>query len=110
MRSIDILARYGGEEFVAMLPETTVSEAQLTAERLRQLIARTPIKVGNSTIKVTLSFGVVELEEDCKTIEELMARSDQAMYASKNSGRNRVTLWSPRLAIQNEVSEDHFHY
>jgi diguanylate cyclase (GGDEF)-like protein len=109
MRSIDILARYGGEEFVAMLPETTISEAQLTAERLRQLIARTPIKVGNSTIKVTLSFGVVELEEDCKTIEELMARSDQAMYASKNSGRNRVTLWSPRLAIQNEVSEDHFH-
>jgi diguanylate cyclase (GGDEF)-like protein len=97
MRTIDILARYGGEEFVVMLPETTADEARLTAERMRLLVARTPIKIGESSIKVTLSFGVVELDKSCKNIEELMDRSDQAMYASKNSGRNRVTIWSQKM-------------
>ena len=109
MRSIDILARYGGEEFVAMLPETTVSEAQLMAERLRLLIARSPIKYGETVIHATLSFGVVELEEDCKNIEDLMERSDQAMYASKNSGRNRVSVWNPRMRPSILKKEDTFH-
>jgi diguanylate cyclase (GGDEF)-like protein len=109
MRTIDILARYGGEEFVVMLPETTAQEADLTAERIRLLVARTPIKIGESTIHVTLSFGVVELDQTCKNIEELMDRSDQAMYASKNSGRNRVTIWSPQMILNVPVNEIQSH-
>ena len=97
MRNVDILARYGGEEFVVMLPETTVDEAQLTAERLRMLIARTPIMVDQVSLPITLSFGVVELDSTCKNIEELLDRSDQAMYHSKRHGRNRFTVWSTDL-------------
>jgi diguanylate cyclase (GGDEF)-like protein len=108
MRTIDIFARYGGEEFVVMLPETTADEAKLTAERMRLLVARTPIKIGDSIIHVSLSFGVVELDSSCKNIEELMDRSDQAMYASKNSGRNQVTIWSQQLVPNPSGETEHF--
>jgi diguanylate cyclase (GGDEF)-like protein/PAS domain S-box-containing protein len=94
LRSIDILARYGGEEFVVMLPETTAVEAQLSAERMRLIVARTPMIIGENAIHITLSFGVVELDSSCKNIEELLARSDQALYVSKNNGRNQVSLWT----------------
>jgi diguanylate cyclase (GGDEF)-like protein len=95
LREVDVFARYGGEEFVILLPETTSIEAQLTAERIRQLISRTPIQSGSNTIEITISFGVVELEDTCRNIEELLDRSDQAMYHSKRTGRNRVSIWSP---------------
>ena len=97
LREVDIFARYGGEEFVVLLPETTATEAQLIAERLRQLIARTPIEITNQTLSLTISFGVVELDADCRNIEELIDRSDQALYQSKHNGRNRVSVWSPSL-------------
>jgi diguanylate cyclase (GGDEF)-like protein len=97
LRLVDILARYGGEEFVVMLPETTAAEAQLIAERMRLLIARTAILSEQNSVHITLSFGVVELDPTCKNIEELLNRSDQAMYIAKRKGRNRVSVWSPGL-------------
>jgi diguanylate cyclase (GGDEF)-like protein len=104
IRSVDILARYGGEEFVVILPETTPSEAGLTAERLRQTVARTPMKIGDLEVhNITLSFGVVGLDSNCKNIEELLDRSDQALYVSKNNGRNRVSIWSPTMQLDAET-------
>lgn len=94
LRKIDILARYGGEEFVALLPETNSQKAGILAERLRSAIADTPIQAGENEVHVTLSFGVVEQDENCRTIEELLDHSDQALYASKHNGRNRVTAWT----------------
>jgi diguanylate cyclase (GGDEF)-like protein len=94
LRKIDILARYGGEEFVVLLPETNGKRASEIAERLRGAIAGTPIKIDEKEIWVTLSFGVVELDANCKNIEGLLDRSDQALYISKNNGRNRVTCWT----------------
>lgn len=96
-RSVDILGRYGGEEFVILMPETTAEEAKMTAERLRLLIAYSPIQYGDKSINITLSFGVVELDAGCKNTEELLNRSDQALYYSKKTGRNRVTVWSADL-------------
>jgi diguanylate cyclase (GGDEF)-like protein len=95
LREVDVFARYGGEEFVILLPETTSIEAQLTAERIRQLVARTPIEITGDSLTITISFGIVELDKDCKNVEELLDRSDQAMYASKRNGRNRVSIWGP---------------
>lgn len=100
LREVDVFARYGGEEFVILLPETTSQEAQLTAERIRQLVARTPIKVGEDSLTITISFGIVELDKTCKNVEELLDRSDQAMYASKRNGRNRVSIWEPNTAVE----------
>lgn len=100
LREVDVFARYGGEEFVILLPETTSQEAQLTAERIRQLVARTPIKVGEDSLTITISFGIVELDKTCKNVEELLDRSDQAMYISKRNGRNRVSIWEASSTIE----------
>jgi diguanylate cyclase (GGDEF)-like protein len=112
LRDVDIIARYGGEEFVILLPETTATEAQLMAERLRQLVARTTMEINSIKINITLSFGVVEVDQSIRNIEELLDRSDQALYYSKRSGRNCVSIWTPemRLHDDNEKNESHLHH
>ena len=112
LRDVDIIARYGGEEFVILLPETTATEAQLMAERLRQLMARSTMEIAAIKIDVTLSFGVVEIDKDCKNIEELIDRSDQAQYHSKNSGRNCVSIWTPEMRLHEETNggNSHLHH
>lgn len=88
---IDIVGRYGGEEFVIVLPGTTWQAAKATAERLRRLIATTPIELpeGKDTF-ITLSFGVTTTI-DCRVDkEELIEIADRALYQSKASGRNCV--------------------
>lgn len=98
LRQVDILARYGGEEFVILLPETTVEEALRTAERLRTSTADAtlPTRVGN--MSVTISLGVINQDESCRNLEELLDRSDQALYASKRTGRNKVSKWIPEYS------------
>lgn len=82
-RETDIVARYGGEEFVLLLEQTDITGACLLAERLRATIAE---RAG-----VTLSFGVVQ-HQGGEAPPEIVARADMALYAAKNSGRNRVYL------------------
>ena len=100
LRQVDILARYGGEEFVILLPETPIDEALRTAERLRISAsdATLPTRVGN--MSVTISLGVVNLDDSCRNLEELLDRSDQALYASKRTGRNRVSRWIPEYSVK----------
>ncbi len=99
LRAGDIVARYGGEEFIVLLPETTVQDAALIAERLREKIAETVIDVDKFSIRITASFGVGECVGDKNDlpIETLMSkcfsRADQVLYESKNRGRNRVTIF-----------------
>tara|TARA_R110001606_G_scaffold209749_3_gene357023 strand:- start:2253 stop:3170 length:918 start_codon:yes stop_codon:yes gene_type:complete len=90
LRSYDQLYRYGGEEFLLCLTQTTVSEARLFAERLRQAIAALNIAVAEDiTISVTGSFGVAQLNANTD-VETTIAEADKAMYAAKAAGRNRV--------------------
>ena len=98
LRNIDILARYGGEEFVILLPETGISEAKATAERLRLDCQETDFITKQGTISLTISLGLVELDNNCKTLEDLINRADQALYSSKHAGRNTSTVWTPELA------------
>ena len=86
LRREDILARFGGEEFVVFLPDASAEGAMATAERIREAIAR-QIKAGGKpvTASVGVSYGPGPLTER-------IARADQATYASKNAGRNRVTV------------------
>lgn len=85
-RDADIVARYGGEEFCILLPQTTADEAMVAAERLRTAIENQdwPLRL------VTASFGVATLSEEA-TPDELLRHADEAMYFSKESGRNRCT-------------------
>ena len=93
VRGNDVVARYGGEEFVILMPEIDAKEAAMTAERLREEIAKNTMVVGRF-IQVTVSFGVAGWEEQENTdLESLLYRADQALYRSKGLGRNRVTIW-----------------
>ncbi|EXG81788.1 GGDEF domain-containing protein [Cryptosporangium arvum] len=91
-RGGDLLARYGGEEFVVLLSNTTPPIAREVAERVRRTIADVPIPVGPATsATVTVSIGVATMPEDTTTVDDLLALADELLYASKTSGRNRVT-------------------
>jgi diguanylate cyclase (GGDEF)-like protein/PAS domain S-box-containing protein len=93
MRKIDLCGRYGGEEFVIILPETDLECAKIAAERLRQQIEASRAYTPNGEVKITVSLGVAALEPD-DTIDNLLDHADQAMYQSKQHGRNRIEVFS----------------
>jgi len=90
LRKTDIIARYGGEEFVIILPETDTDGAVIVAERLRLEVAEHTFNCCREPVRLSMSFGVAELSESQKKLEELIANADRAMYAAKQSGRNAV--------------------
>ena len=106
IRQIDILARYGGEEFVILTPETEAAEAIVTCERLRHEVNREPFVTTRGPIPISISLGVVDLSTPTKSMEELLDRSDQALYHSKNTGRNRTSVWSAADSLPNGAEDD----
>jgi diguanylate cyclase (GGDEF)-like protein len=101
VRTTDIPARYGGEEFVILLPETSVAKAAIVAEKLRRKIEDATTQTEKDPIIITISIGVSDYlgETNSKPGEiiltEFISKADQALYASKNAGRNRVTVYKP---------------
>jgi len=89
-RSVDFIARYGGEEFVIILPETPISGAVLTCERIRMAIANNEVHVNQHTLRVTISIGIAQYDSSMKTPESLLDAADKKLYEAKNNGRNRV--------------------
>lgn len=93
LRAEDTLIRYGGEEFCLLMPEQTLDEARIVAERLRTAIASAELHIANQTLAVTLSAGVASLaSDDAGTLQSLLSAADQALYTAKGNGRNRVEL------------------
>jgi diguanylate cyclase (GGDEF)-like protein len=90
IRATDSLGRFGGEEFLLVLPATPRQAPFLPLERLHRAIAEMPIVYGGSPIKVTASFGVAWLESTDDSMDNLLGRADEALYAAKYAGRNRV--------------------
>ena len=93
MRTSDVLARYGGEEFVCLLADTTSEDAEDFANRIREKIANTNFQITPSTtLNMTLSIGLATLETSSavRNSKQLIHAADQAVYAAKISGRNRV--------------------
>ena len=92
LREYDVVARYGGEEFAIILPTTPKPEGAMIAERLRLSICDQAFRFKDQTIKCSISLGVACFPEDGLKPEELIAAADSALYCSKESGRNRVSL------------------
>ena len=91
LREGDVLARWGGEEFLALMPASPLDAARATAERIRAAVAHAPLSVGPAPIALTLSFGVAQVHGP-DDLQAAIARADQALYAAKHAGRNRVQL------------------
>lgn len=92
-RTSDLVARYGGEEFAVVLPETNQQAAYAVAEKIRHEIEQTEFTHGQQRILMTASIGVVGYSDhEYKTVAELIAAADQALYAAKDNGRNRCVL------------------
>jgi diguanylate cyclase (GGDEF)-like protein/PAS domain S-box-containing protein len=85
----DSVCRYGGEEFCLLLRDRSADEARAVAERMRRAIAAD----GFAAAPVTASFGISSFKAGARDVAELIEMADQALYASKDRGRDRVTHW-----------------
>ncbi|MDO7086431.1 diguanylate cyclase [Pseudocolwellia sp. AS88] len=94
VRETDISGRYGGEEFVILLADTPLENAQIFAERLRKEVAQSIVKHNDIDLSYTISLGIAEIDPSIKTYEEWIEHADAALYCSKESGRNKVSVHS----------------
>ena len=94
VRGIDLACRYGGEEFLVAMPDTDKTFASVVAERLRNEIEQHKVSInsGREEIAVTVSIGISSTEDGPKddSAQKLIKRADEALYAAKSGGRNRV--------------------
>ena len=90
LRGSDIFCRLGGEEFAAILTHTAPEQGVLAAERLRKALKTLEISTANGPVRFTVSIGVASLAQADLTLEQIMKKADDALYAAKNQGRNRV--------------------
>jgi diguanylate cyclase (GGDEF)-like protein len=97
-RQVDLLGRLGGEEFAILMPVVSRYAAENTAERLRSRIAETPLAYSDRLIEMTVSVGVALRQVSDRTIDQLTARADAALYQAKDAGRNRV-ICERRLGV-----------
>ena len=91
-RESDYLARYGGEEFAMILPRTTLVEATTLAERIRTSVAL--LDFGHPGLRVTMSIGVSAYPESARDSDGVLGAADAALLRAKNSGRDRVCLYT----------------
>lgn len=87
----DIVCRFGGEEFVVYLADRTAHEGMIVAERLRELVANTPVLASGGTIRLTISIGGA-IKDSSEEIDKIITRADEALYQAKECGRNQVVF------------------
>jgi len=91
-RAQDTFGRLGGEEFGLLMPETTLEQAGIVAERVRRVWDESPVNLDGELIHSTMSIGVAEAVESDGSLEDLLRRVDRMLYKAKESGRNRVMV------------------
>lgn len=92
LREEDIVARFGGEEFCVYLSDASRRDTQVVSERLRRGIAERPFRVGGESLAVTISVGVHWQRERVADWDRILVSTDQALYAAKAQGRDRVVF------------------
>jgi diguanylate cyclase len=89
IRETDAVGRYGGEEFLLVLPDTALSGAEFTLNRLLRGLEREPLATGGHLVQIRFSAGLAQWQPG-ESAQEAIERADQAMYAAKEAGRGRV--------------------
>jgi diguanylate cyclase (GGDEF)-like protein len=98
IRDSDAFGRYGGEEFLLMLPTTSLEDAMMFAERVRQSIEKLVFADVSEELKVSVSIGVAQFRSG-ETIGQTVTRADEALYAAKSGGRNRVANYGQTVEL-----------
>ena len=99
VRAEDLVARYGGEEFAIIFRGVDGSMGPVLSERIRQMIADNPVITPAGDLKITMSFGLAcSTSHSDATYLQIVAQADEALYAAKAQGRNRV------LSYQNPIT------
>ncbi|MBI5451001.1 MAG: diguanylate cyclase [Gammaproteobacteria bacterium] len=93
IRSTDIAGRYGGEEFGFISIGSNAEDSLVVAERLRERIAALAVEYEGHTIRYTISLGIAGMDQQMKSHKDWISATDQALYKSKESGRNRATIY-----------------
>lgn len=109
-RKNDIFARLGGEEFCLVLTGCTIDVAMLRAEACRAAIEEIITEESGHDFSITASFGVTDIKRSGFTLDKLLADADMAAYASKNAGRNRVTLFEVPNTAKAKKLDDSWNY
>ena len=94
IRQIDTPARYGGDEFAIILPNTSLRDATVVAERMVDSVSRSPITWKKEQIGLSISVGLGQYGSDTSP-EDITSRSDQALYTAKQAGKNTVRVFEP---------------
>lgn len=108
LRTVDSPARYGGEEFIVILPETSFEDAFAIAERIRNKVSDNPfISETGGSIRLTISAGVACFPIDAAQENDLIKKVDEALYYSKNHGRNKVSTYQETvIGVLKEIPEE----
>lgn len=93
-RAYDHAVRLGGDQFCVVLPDSSQVKALIGAERLRHMVERNPLSIEDDDIRVTVSIGVAEVDEDDQDFNAVLSRADKALDKAKRKGRNRVCKFS----------------
>jgi diguanylate cyclase (GGDEF)-like protein len=107
LRSADVAARYGGEEFSILLPQTSLSEGRVIAERIRRRIERTQFPHGKAQPlgAVTISIGISSFGPEADTPSSVIYAADRALYAAKSRGKNCCEAFEPKKPASEEGDE-----
>ena len=105
VRESDIVARYGGEEFIFFLPDSELSGASMLMEKIRAACEELQVAADKGSIRFTASFGIsalqfsarTKIEQPTEVLRELIEQADKALYAAKNSGRNKVLTYNSSM-------------
>ena len=94
IRQIDVAARYGGDEFSIILPNTSLADAAIVAERMVNMVKRTPMIWEQNKINLSISVGVGQFDGE-NNAGDVAQATDQALYAAKQAGKGRVYVFDP---------------
>ena len=97
VRAPDLVARWGGEEFLVFLPETTLDDALGVAQRIQQLLARSPVTLRAQPLHARMTLGVATMRPG-QSIDELLQQADEALYRGKRAGRDRIEVFTDAAA------------
>ena len=104
LRKIDMAARVGGEEFAVILPGSDLAAARKSAERLREIVAKTPLVQDGKTISVTVSIGAAVMGPGDSQADQTLIRADDALYRAKEKGRNQVEMAVHQSSVRPSAS------